>query len=110
MAAPLPEDPAAAQEAKLRQAQLESQQAQAREVALRQQQQRIGLENGSGAPSEGSSSLVPPLCDTVFSMAFGGRTLLARTRLHLERGRCYGLVGANGAGNEGGLQYDLVSL
>jgi len=109
----LPEDPAAAQEAKLRQAQLESQQAQAREVALRQQQQRGGLIGGNGAPSEGgssSSSLVPPLCDTVFSMAFGGRTLLARTRLHLERGRCYGLVGANGAGNEGGLQYDLVSL
>ena len=101
MAAPLPEDPAAAQEAKLRQAQLESQQAQAREVALRQQQQRGGLIGGNGAPSEGgssSSSLVPPLCDTVFSMAFGGRTLLARTRLHLERGRRYGLVGANGAG------------
>jgi hypothetical protein len=38
------------------------------------------------------------LCDTVFSMAFGGRTLLARTRLHLQKGRRYGLVGANGAG------------
>jgi len=104
MAAPLPEDPAAAQEAKLRHAQLESQQAQAREVAQRQQQQRSGVDE-HGAPLEGGanpdgSSLVRPLCDTVFSMAFGGRTLLARTRLHLERGRRYGLVGANGAGIE----------
>lgn len=40
------------------------------------------------------------LCDTVFSMAFGGRTLLARTRLHLKKGRRYGLVGANGAGEK----------
>lgn len=46
------------------------------------------------APSVPANSLI----DTVFSMAFGGRTLLSRTRLRLERGRRYGLVGANGAG------------
>ena len=31
-------------------------------------------------------------------MAYGGRTLLQRTTLTLDRGHRYGLVGANGAG------------
>jgi ABC-type molybdenum transport system ATPase subunit/photorepair protein PhrA len=93
MAAPLPEDPAAAQQAQLRAAQ----QAYAQEQALQRQQQGAGGEDTVASLGQ-TSSQQPPLCDTVFSMAFGGRTLLARTRLHLERGRRYGLVGANGAG------------
>ncbi|KAI9002518.1 armadillo-type protein [Hyaloraphidium curvatum] len=38
------------------------------------------------------------LCDCEFSLAYGARILLNRTKLHLKRGRRYGLCGANGTG------------
>ena len=38
------------------------------------------------------------LCNCEFSLAYGSRMLLNRTRLRLIRGQRYGLCGANGAG------------
>ena len=38
------------------------------------------------------------LCDCEFSLAYGGKILLNNTRLHLKRGRRYGLCGPNGCG------------
>ncbi|KAI8909090.1 P-loop containing nucleoside triphosphate hydrolase protein, partial [Gorgonomyces haynaldii] len=38
------------------------------------------------------------LCDTLFSLAYGGMMLLNHTRLRLRRGQRYGLCGHNGAG------------
>ena len=38
------------------------------------------------------------LCNCEFSLAYGARMLLNRTRLRLVRGQRYGLCGANGAG------------
>lgn len=38
------------------------------------------------------------LCNCEFSLGYGGKILLNNTRLHLKRGRRYGLCGANGAG------------
>ncbi|KAI9449405.1 P-loop containing nucleoside triphosphate hydrolase protein [Lactarius psammicola] len=39
-----------------------------------------------------------PLCDTVFSLAYGALLLLSHTNLKLYRGRRYGILGANGSG------------
>jgi elongation factor 3 len=47
----------------------------------------------NGAPEEGE-----PLCDTVFSLAYGALLLLSHTTLKLYRGRRYGILGANGSG------------
>lgn len=38
------------------------------------------------------------LCNTTFSLAYGGMMLLNHTKLRLHRGRRYGLCGHNGAG------------
>ena len=38
------------------------------------------------------------LCDCEFSLAYGGKILLNCARLHLKRGRRYGLCGPNGVG------------
>eukprot|EP00669_Euglena_mutabilis_P011209 TRINITY_DN5871_c0_g1_i1.p2 TRINITY_DN5871_c0_g1~~TRINITY_DN5871_c0_g1_i1.p2 ORF type:complete len:625 (-),score=338.80 TRINITY_DN5871_c0_g1_i1:675-2549(-) len=38
------------------------------------------------------------ICNTEFSLAYGGKILLHNTKLHLKRGRKYGLVGKNGVG------------
>ncbi|KAG5463441.1 MAG: translation elongation factor eEF-3, partial [Olpidium bornovanus] len=38
------------------------------------------------------------LCNCEFSLAYGAKVLLNRTRLHLKRGKRYGLCGANGTG------------
>lgn len=38
------------------------------------------------------------LCDCEFSLAYGGMILLNNARLHLKRGKRYGLCGPNGAG------------
>jgi hypothetical protein len=38
------------------------------------------------------------LCNATFSLAYGGKILLNNARLHLRRGRRYGLCGPNGAG------------
>jgi elongation factor 3 len=38
------------------------------------------------------------LCDCEFSLAYGGKILLNNARMHLKRGRRYGLCGPNGAG------------
>jgi len=40
----------------------------------------------------------PDLCDCEFSLAYGGKILLKNARLHLKKGRRYGLCGPNGAG------------
>eukprot|EP00850_Spirogloea_muscicola_P004779 SM000021S06412 [mRNA] locus=s21:149230:154152:+ [translate_table: standard] len=40
----------------------------------------------------------PDLCNCEFSLAYGGKILLNNARLHLKRGRRYGLCGANGSG------------
>jgi elongation factor 3 len=39
-----------------------------------------------------------PLCDTIFSLAYGALLLLSHTNLKLYRGRRYGILGANGSG------------
>lgn len=39
------------------------------------------------------------LCNCVFTLGYGALTLLNNTRLHLKRGKCYGLCGANDCGN-----------
>lgn len=41
---------------------------------------------------------VEPLCDTVFSLAYGALLLLSHTSLKLYRGRRYGILGTNGSG------------
>ena len=46
----------------------------------------------------GSSEGGEPLCDTVFSLAYGALILLSHTTLKLYRGRRYGILGANGSG------------
>ena len=38
------------------------------------------------------------ICNTEFSLAYGGKILLHNTKLHLKRGRRYGMVGKNGVG------------
>eukprot|EP00668_Euglena_longa_P003939 GGOE01004618.1.p1 GENE.GGOE01004618.1~~GGOE01004618.1.p1 ORF type:complete len:1011 (-),score=290.10 GGOE01004618.1:513-3407(-) len=38
------------------------------------------------------------ICNTEFSLAYGGKILLHNTRMRLKRGRKYGLVGKNGVG------------
>ncbi|CAJ1336721.1 unnamed protein product [Effrenium voratum] len=38
------------------------------------------------------------LCNCVFTLGYGALTLLNNTRLHLKRGRCYGLCGPNDCG------------
>lgn len=38
------------------------------------------------------------LCNCEFSLAYGGKILLNNARLHLKRGKRYGLCGPNGAG------------
>lgn len=38
------------------------------------------------------------LCDCRFTLGYGALTLLNQARLHLKRGRCYGLVGPNDCG------------
>eukprot|EP01066_Platyproteum_vivax_P014734 Platyproteum_vivax@DN6589_c0_g1_i1.p1 len=40
----------------------------------------------------------PDLCNCVFSLGYGGKVLLNQARLHLKRGRRYGLCGPNGVG------------
>merc|ERR1719326_246952 len=38
------------------------------------------------------------LCHIDFSLAYGGKVLLQNTRMHLKKGRRYGLIGGNGVG------------
>ncbi|CAE8596152.1 unnamed protein product [Polarella glacialis] len=38
------------------------------------------------------------LCNCVFTLGYGASTLLNNTRLHLKRGKCYGLCGPNDCG------------
>merc|ERR1711959_342514 len=38
------------------------------------------------------------LCNCVFTLGYGSLTLLNNTRLHLKRGKCYGLLGPNDCG------------
>lgn len=38
------------------------------------------------------------LCNCIFTLGYGALTLLNNTRLHLKRGRCYGLCGPNDCG------------
>jgi elongation factor 3 len=38
------------------------------------------------------------LCNVEFSLAYGSRVLLHQARLHLRKGRKYGLIGVNGCG------------
>jgi len=38
------------------------------------------------------------LCNCVFTLGYGALTLLNNTRLHLKRGKCYGLCGLNDCG------------
>eukprot|EP00439_Symbiodinium_sp_Y106_P058584 s2771_g8.t1 len=38
------------------------------------------------------------LCNCVFTLGYGALTLLNNTRLHLKRGKCYGLCGPNDCG------------
>merc|ERR1719473_1507723 len=38
------------------------------------------------------------LCNTIFTLGYGALTLLNNTRLHLKRGKCYGLCGPNDCG------------
>ena len=61
--------------------------------------QRCGKEDPDAAASfmvEEDSGV--DLCNTEFSLAFGGKILLHDTRLWLKRGHRYGLLGPNGAG------------
>lgn len=39
-----------------------------------------------------------PLCDTLFSLAYGALVLLSHTTLRLVRGRRYGICAGNGSG------------
>ena len=50
---------------------------------------------GGGAAEEEEGE---ELCDCRFSLAYGGKILLTNARLRLQRGRRYGLCGANGVG------------
>merc|ERR1719313_690843 len=38
------------------------------------------------------------LCHIDFSLAYGGKVLLQNSRMHLKKGRRYGLIGGNGVG------------
>ena len=54
---------------------------------------RFGKPEDDGSELDGEK-----LCDTVFSLAYGGLLLLNHTRLRLYRGHRYGIVAANGSG------------
>ena len=49
---------------------------------------------GSGEEAEEGEDL----CDCEFSLAYGAKILLNNAKLHLKRGKLYGLCGPNGAG------------
>lgn len=52
-----------------------------------------------GKPEDDDSDMEgEKLCDTIFSLAYGGLLLLNHTRLRLYRGHRYGIVAANGSG------------
>jgi len=38
------------------------------------------------------------LCHIIFSLAYGGKVLLQNSKMHLNKGHRYGLIGANGVG------------
>merc|ERR1711959_775388 len=48
--------------------------------------------------SQGFEEEGEDLCNTIFTLGYGSLTLLNNTRLHLKRGKCYGLLGPNDCG------------
>jgi elongation factor 3 len=49
-------------------------------------------------PPQAQVSTEDLLCNIGFSLAYGGRMLLSKTKLKLKKGQVYGLCGKNGAG------------
>lgn len=64
-----------------------------RAVYVKEDLERFGKPEDDDSDMEGER-----LCDTVFSLAYGGLLLLNHTRLRLYRGHRYGIVAANGSG------------
>lgn len=56
------------------------------------------LEDAYGEESDDEEDPTKLLCDIKFSLAYGGKILLHKTRMKLHRGHRYALVGQNGAG------------
>ena len=52
----------------------------------------------AAAKEEGYVMQDDDLCHIDFSLAYGGKVLLQNTRMHLKKGRRYGLIGGNGVG------------
>lgn len=66
--------------------------------AIRAEFEQRDLERFGKPEDDGSELDGEKLCDTVFSLAYGGLLLLNHTRLRLYRGHRYGIVAANGSG------------
>lgn len=65
---------------------------------LREEYEKLDFERFGKPEDDGSELDGEKLCDTIFSLAYGGLLLLNHTRLRLYRGRRYGIVAANGSG------------
>eukprot|EP00747_Dinoflagellata_sp_TGD_P087975 gnl/TRDRNA2_/TRDRNA2_163835_c3_seq1.p1 gnl/TRDRNA2_/TRDRNA2_163835_c3~~gnl/TRDRNA2_/TRDRNA2_163835_c3_seq1.p1 ORF type:complete len:752 (-),score=160.69 gnl/TRDRNA2_/TRDRNA2_163835_c3_seq1:212-2347(-) len=55
-------------------------------------------DSAEGDDVEDSDEEGDDLCNCVFTLGYGSLTLLNNTRLHLKRGKCYGLSGPNDCG------------
>ncbi|WFD23742.1 [NU+] prion formation protein 1 [Malassezia equina] len=66
--------------------------------AVRETYVKLDLERFGKPEDEDDDMEGEKLCDTVFSLAYGGLLLLNHTRLRLYRGHRYGIVAANGSG------------
>lgn len=66
--------------------------------AIRAEFEQRDLDRFGKPEDDGSELDGEKLCDTVFSLAYGGLLLLNHTRLRLYRGHRYGIVAANGNG------------
>lgn len=66
--------------------------------AIRAEFEQRDLDRFGKPEDDGSELDGEKLCDTVFSLAYGGLLLLNHTRLRLYRGHRYGIVAANGSG------------
>lgn len=53
-------------------------------------------EDGEGDDPDAEDATIPDLCKCEFSLAYGGKILLNSAKLHMKKGRAYGLIGTNG--------------
>lgn len=64
---------------------------------------KVRVDSGEEADTDvtdpdAEDATIPDLCKCEFSLAYGGKILLNSARLHMKKGRKYGLIGPNGCG------------